>query len=128
MEPPQCWLHGYFLILHPRRFGKSLNLSMLKTFYSFGAESKEFSKFLIGKKTDFMEKYCGKYPVVLLNRKGVKGNNWQEMLIMIWSHLRTTLNELKNHLSELDLKYIGVDIYDPNARPNKMTAVDSWNP
>jgi hypothetical protein len=33
------------LILHPRRFGKSINLSMLKSFFSYGAESKDFSKF-----------------------------------------------------------------------------------
>jgi Predicted AAA-ATPase len=72
------------LILHPRRFGKCINLSMLKTFFSFGAESKEFSKFWIGQETDFMEKHCDTYPVVLLDMKGIKGNNWQAMLKKFW--------------------------------------------
>jgi hypothetical protein len=60
---------------------------------------------------------------MLLNRRGVKGNNWEEMLIMIWSYSRKTLYQVNNHLSELDLKFIGVDIY-PNARANKVIAVD----
>jgi hypothetical protein len=46
------------------------------------------------------------------------------MLIIIWSHLQETLDQLENHLSELDLKFIGVNIYDADALPNKMTAVD----
>ena len=50
------------VILRPRRFGKSTNLSMLKSFFSFGAQSKDFSRFLIGKETDFIQKHCGKYP------------------------------------------------------------------
>jgi hypothetical protein len=46
------------------------------------------------------------------------------MLIIIWSHLQEILDQLENHLSELELKFIGVDIYDADALPNKMTAVD----
>jgi hypothetical protein len=33
---------------------------------------------------DFMEKHCGTYPVVLLDMKGIKGNNWEAMLKKFW--------------------------------------------
>lgn len=60
-------------ILRPRRFGKSTNLSMLKSFLSAGARSANFDRFLIGKEKEFVEKHCGQYPVVFLNLKGVMG-------------------------------------------------------
>jgi Predicted AAA-ATPase len=69
------------VFLRPRRFGKSTNLSMLKSFYSFGAELKDFSGYFIGEETEFIEKHRGKYPVVSLNMKGIGGDDWGEMLI-----------------------------------------------
>jgi hypothetical protein len=97
------------LILHPRRFGKSINLSMLKTFYSFGAESKNFSKFLFGKETDFMEKHCGKYPVVLLDMKGVKGNNWEAMLKKFWIMLEDIMSNQVPYLKDKVIEYIRIN-------------------
>ena len=76
------------VILRPRRFGKSTNLSMLKSFFSLNAQSKDFSRFLIGKETEFIKKHCGKYPVVFLNMKAIGGDNWEEMLKDIWKNLR----------------------------------------
>eukprot|EP00158_Paraphelidium_tribonemae_P003187 Partr_v1_DN25943_c0_g2_i4_m68531 len=46
-------------ILRPRRFGKSTNLSMLKSFLSMNAQSKSFDRYLIGKETHVVEKHCG---------------------------------------------------------------------
>jgi hypothetical protein len=62
------------LILRPRRFGKSTNLSMLKSFLSYGADAAKFDHLLIGKETEFVAKHCGKYPVVHLDMKDVGGN------------------------------------------------------
>ena len=59
------------VFLRPRQFGKSTNLYMLRSFFSFGANSKDFSGYFIGKETDFVEKHRGKYPVVSLNMKGI---------------------------------------------------------
>jgi Predicted AAA-ATPase len=50
------------VFLRPRRFGKS----MLQSFFSIGAEAKKFGNYVIGKEIEFVEKHCGKYPVVLL--------------------------------------------------------------
>ena len=79
------------VFLRPRRFGKSTNLSMLKSFFSFGAESKDFSRFFIGKETEFIKKHCGKYPVVYLNMKEIGGDSWEMMLNDIWACLSGTI-------------------------------------
>ncbi len=65
--------------IHFRRFGKSTNLSMLKSFLSIGASSESFSRYLISKKVDFVNKHCGQYPVVYLDLKDCKGDTWEEM-------------------------------------------------
>lgn len=66
-------------ILRPRRFGKSLNLSTLKSFLSHGAKPSDFERYLIGKDQKFVEDHCEKYPVVFLNLKDCKGSTWEEM-------------------------------------------------
>ncbi len=62
-------------ILRPRRFGKSLNLNMLKSFLSLGAQAEDFRRFDIGKNQAFLEKHCGQYPVVYLDLKDCKGGS-----------------------------------------------------
>ena len=91
---------GVSVCLRPRRFGKSTNLSMLKSFFSFGAESKDFSRFFIGKETEFIKKHCGKYPVVYLNMKGIGGDNWEKMLSKIWLCLREAISSQRRSLDE----------------------------
>jgi hypothetical protein len=85
-------------ILRPRRFGKSLNLSMLKSFLSLGQTPTNFSQYLIGKETDFVQKHCGKYPIVMLDFKDCKGDSWEEMNQEVWLCIR---NMVKPHLSLL---------------------------
>jgi Predicted AAA-ATPase len=108
--------------LRPRRFGKSTNISMLKTFFSLGAESKDFSGFFIGAETEFIEEHCGKYPVVSLNMKGINGHDWGEMLTRIWSCLRDTLEDQEEKLNEQDIQFIGIDCYDATLQPNETIA------
>jgi len=47
---------------------------MLKSFLSIGALPTNFSRYLISKEVDFVEKHCGKYPVVYLDFKDCKGD------------------------------------------------------
>jgi len=63
-------------ILRPRRFGKSLNLSMLKSFLSLNANPSSFERFLIGKETAFD---CGQYTVIYLNTKDCKATPGMKM-------------------------------------------------
>jgi Predicted AAA-ATPase/PD-(D/E)XK nuclease superfamily len=112
------------VFLRPRRFGKSTNLSMLRSFFSLGAESQDFSEFLIGQETEFMEEHCGKYPVVMMNMKGIDGDNWDQMISRIWSCLQTTLRDHEENLNEVYVKFIGVDCYDASAQPIETIAAD----
>lgn len=61
------------LFTRPRRFGKSLNMDMLKTFFEIGTDSSLFDGLEISKETAICERYMGKYPVVSISLKGVEG-------------------------------------------------------
>jgi Predicted AAA-ATPase len=98
------------VILRPRRFGKSTNLSMLRSFFSFGAESHDFSKFLIGQEPEFMDEHCGKYPVVMMNMKGIGGNSWEQMLDDLWVMLRRVMRSQAAYLDDEDANIIGFAI------------------
>ena len=91
-------------ILRPRRFGKSTNLSMLKSFFSLGAQPDSFSHYLIGKETDIVKQHCGKYPVVYLNLKDCKGDSWQDMYEQLWISLCEMVNRHQSDLTDDEIK------------------------
>ena len=66
------------LFTRPRRFGKTLNMSMLKNFFEIGADKTLFDGLMISKETALCEKYMGKYPVIFISLKGVDGLNFEE--------------------------------------------------
>ena len=66
------------LFTRPRRFGKTLNMSMLKSFFEIGADETLFEGLQILRETELCEKYMGKYPVVFLSLKGVDGLTFEE--------------------------------------------------
>ncbi len=67
------------LITRPRRFGKTLNMSMLRYFFEKTELNHHslFQNLKISKDEDMM-KHCGRYPVLFLTLKDVKCNTWQE--------------------------------------------------
>jgi hypothetical protein len=65
------------LFTRPRRFGKSLNMNMLKTFFEIGCDEKLFEGLEISKRSDLCEEYMGKFPVVWLTLKDVAGLNFE---------------------------------------------------
>ena len=66
------------LFTRPRRFGKSLNMSMLRTFFELGCDPSLFEGLEIAKETELCEKYMGKFPVISLSLKGVDGRSFSE--------------------------------------------------
>lgn len=64
------------LFTRPRRFGKSLNMSMLKTFFETGCEKELFDGLEISKEERLCSQYMGKYPVISLSLKGVNGSDY----------------------------------------------------
>ena len=61
------------LFTRPRRFGKTLNMSMLKNFFEIGTDRALFEGLFISDNKELCEKYMGKYPVIFLSMKGVDG-------------------------------------------------------
>lgn len=71
------------LFTRPRRFGKTLNMSMLKSFFEIGADKTLFDGLAISKETALCEEYMGKYPVVFLSLKGVDGLTFEDAYGML---------------------------------------------
>ncbi len=65
------------LFTRPRRFGKTLNMSMLEQFFSLNGDKSVFDGLDISKETAFCEEYMGKYPVVSISLKGIDAINYE---------------------------------------------------
>lgn len=65
------------LFTRPRRFGKSLNMDMLRSFFEIGADPALFEGLEISKETALCEQYMGKYPVISISLKDVEGTDFQ---------------------------------------------------
>ncbi len=70
------------LFTRPRRFGKSLNMSMLKHFFEYGEHAQLFEGLEISKETRLCEEYMGKFPVISVSLKGVSGLNFEQAKAM----------------------------------------------
>ena len=71
------------LITRPRRFGKTLNMSMLKCFFEIGSDSALFDGLEISKETQLCEEYLGKFPVISITLKGATGRTFDEAKSML---------------------------------------------
>ena len=80
------------LFTRPRRFGKSLNMSMLKYFFEIGTDPALFDGLRIAQERELCEEYMGKFPVISISLKSVDGLNFK----MASDALRTVIgNESK---------------------------------
>ena len=64
------------LFTRPRRFGKSLNMSMLKSFFEIGSDPSLFDDLKIAQERELCEKYMGKFPVISISLKSVDGRSF----------------------------------------------------
>ncbi len=71
------------LFTRPRRFGKTLNMSMLKYFFEIGNDSTIFDGLEIAGEKELCEKYMGKFPVISITLKGATGQNFEEARVML---------------------------------------------
>ena len=77
------------LFTRPRRFGKTLNMSMLKCFFEVGTDASLFDGLYISKNKELCENYLGKYPVIFISLKGVDGLTFEEAKKMLHTIIRT---------------------------------------
>lgn len=66
------------LFTRPRRFGKTLNMSMLKSFFDIGTDKALFDGLYISGNKELCDEYMGKYPVIFLSLKDVEGLTYEE--------------------------------------------------
>lgn len=66
------------LFTRPRRFGKSLNMDMLRSFFAVGADPSLFEGLEIAKYTELCREHMGKYPVIAVSLKDVSGETYQD--------------------------------------------------
>ena len=66
------------LFTRPRRFGKTLNMSMLKSFFEIGTDKTLFDGLYISGNKVLCDEHMGKYPVIFLSFKGVEGLTYDE--------------------------------------------------
>jgi hypothetical protein len=77
------------LFTRPRRFGKTLNMSMLKYFFDIGSDimlsdnTTIFDGLEISGEKELCEEYMGKFPVISITLKGATGENFEEAKVML---------------------------------------------
>ena len=82
------------LFTRPRRFGKTLNMSMLKSFFEIGTDKSLFDGLYISGNKELCDEYMGRYPVIFLSLKGVDGLDFTTAKRMLCAILK---NELDRH-------------------------------
>ena len=82
------------LFTRPRRFGKTLNMSMLRSFFEIGMDKSLFDGLYISGNKVLCDEHMGKYPVIFLSFKGVDGLDFTTARRMLCAILK---NELDRH-------------------------------
>ena len=71
------------LFTRPRRFGKTLNMSMLKNFFEVDNDNMIFNGLEIAREKELCEEYMGKFPVISITLKGATGENFEDAKVML---------------------------------------------
>ena len=69
---------GVTLFTRPRRFGKSLNMSMLENFFSIEKDQSIFAGLRVSEEKALCEQYMGKYPVISVSLKGIQADSFED--------------------------------------------------
>lgn len=101
------------LFTRPRRFGKSLNISMLKTFFETGSDAALFDGLKIADEKELCNKYLGKFPVIYINLKSVEGASYEDALIRMSVVIKKEMRRHQyllhsNKLSDIDKNELNI--------------------
>ena len=92
------------LFTRPRRFGKSLNMSMLKAFFEYGCSPQVFEGLEIARETELCEKYMGKFPVISISLKDVCADSYPTARRML---IKTIKEEAVRQKKRMDREMLG---------------------
>ncbi|MCC8103247.1 MAG: ATP-binding protein [Clostridiales bacterium] len=76
------------LFTRPRRFGKTLNMSMLKAFFEIGTNESLFEGLAISREHALCQAHLGQYPVIFISLKNVEGADFASARKRIWGVIR----------------------------------------
>ncbi len=82
------------LFTRPRRFGKSLNMDTIKSFFETGTDHSLFNGLEISKEKELCSKYQGKYPVISISLKSAEGSGYEKALLRMSKILK---KEIRRH-------------------------------
>ncbi len=82
------------LFTRPRRFGKTLNMSMLRHFFEIGTDKAIFEGLAISDEKELCKEYMGQYPVISISLKGVEGENYESAKESMWSVIKKEARRL----------------------------------
>lgn len=86
------------LFTRPRRFGKSLNMNMLKCFFELGGDKKIFGGLKVSDEQVLCEEYMGKFPVISISLKGAKADHFEAAKDMIRLIVNEEADRLRNKM------------------------------
>ena len=109
------------LFTRPRRFGKSLNMSMLKCFLEIGCNPALFEGLTISGEKQLCEQYMGKFPVISISLKGISGADYWSARSLICSVIGEEALRYSELLSSSRLSVQEKELYRKliNVDPNK---------
>ncbi|MCD8325631.1 MAG: ATP-binding protein [Lachnospiraceae bacterium] len=76
------------LFTRPRRFGKTLNTSMLKAFFEIGTEKALFDGLVISQEKELCDQYMGRFPVISVSLKTVEAADYDSARLRLWNVVR----------------------------------------
>lgn len=95
------------LFVRPRRFGKSLNMSMLKSFFEIGCDKSLFDGLYIANNAELCDEYMGKFPVLSISLKSVNADSYEKARALFIRLINTEARRLQYLLEST--KLTGID-------------------
>lgn len=99
------------LITRPRRFGKSLNISMMKHFFDIGGTGNLFDGLYISAKQELCDQYMGQFPVISISLKGICGKDFEQAKALMTRMINEAAREMQYLLKSERLGEYDLELY-----------------
>lgn len=99
------------LFTRPRRFGKTLNISMLKNFFEIGCDPQLFDGLYISRRTTLCQRYMGKFPVIFLSLKGIEADSFAEARQLLIKTINTEARRFQFLLDSKRLTHTDKELF-----------------